>query len=46
MLTLRTRQDLLLKEFAQINLNNDDFISREELNRYLDQKVTPSPPPP
>ena len=40
MLTLRTRQDLLLKEFAQINLNNDDFISREELYRYLDQKVT------
>lgn len=39
MLTQREKREILAKEFDQINVNHDDFISREELYNYLDSKV-------
>ena len=39
MLTLKSKRDLIVREFEQINVNHDNFISREELYQYLDLKA-------
>ncbi len=40
MLTLKSKRDLIIREFEQINVNHDNFISREELYQYLDIKAS------
>ena len=33
------KEELIRKEFVEIDINNDNYLSKDELFRYLNKKV-------
>lgn len=39
MTTISEKTNILRKEFLEIDVNHDEYITRDELYEYLDRKV-------